>query len=184
MVGQPPARLSVRRSRPERPFSRRLRGVKLAATAARAARPKAELDAQRSRRLCARCASPTAFRLCHDGSGPCSDEGLHASVASSLARVWLAAAYTAPAFSPTGGGWRRQIHDQHRPHNRGQGAPRGRGLERRNDPMGTATGPAASARSSLAAALREEPAVCEPRLIEYDLPSLLAEAARLAAPTG
>jgi hypothetical protein len=34
---------------------------------------------------------------------------------------------------------------------------------------------------SLPAALREQEAVCEPRLIEYDLPSLFAEAARLAA---
>jgi len=37
---------------------------------------------------------------------------------------------------------------------------------------------------SLPAALREEPAVCEPRLIKYDLPSLLAEAGRLAASSG
>ena len=34
---------------------------------------------------------------------------------------------------------------------------------------------------SLPSALREEPSVCEPRLIKYDLPSLFAEAARLAA---
>jgi hypothetical protein len=37
---------------------------------------------------------------------------------------------------------------------------------------------------SLPAALREQPAVCEPRLIKYDLPSLFAEAARLAASSG
>jgi hypothetical protein len=37
---------------------------------------------------------------------------------------------------------------------------------------------------SLPAALREEPAVCEPRLVKYDLPSLFAEAARLAASAG
>jgi hypothetical protein len=37
---------------------------------------------------------------------------------------------------------------------------------------------------SLPAALRKEPSVCEPRLIEYDLPSLFAEAARLAASSG
>jgi Replication-relaxation len=34
---------------------------------------------------------------------------------------------------------------------------------------------------SLPSALREEPGVCEPRLIKYELPSLFAEAARLAA---
>jgi hypothetical protein len=37
---------------------------------------------------------------------------------------------------------------------------------------------------SLPAALREEPGVCEPRLIKYELPSLFAEAARLAASSG
>jgi hypothetical protein len=37
---------------------------------------------------------------------------------------------------------------------------------------------------SLPAGLREQPAVCEPRLIEYDLPLLFAEAARLAASSG
>ena len=37
---------------------------------------------------------------------------------------------------------------------------------------------------SLPAALREEPAVCEPRLIKYDVPSLFVEAARLAASSG
>ena len=37
---------------------------------------------------------------------------------------------------------------------------------------------------SLPAALREEPAVCEPRLIKYDLASLFAEAGRLAASSG
>jgi Replication-relaxation len=37
---------------------------------------------------------------------------------------------------------------------------------------------------SLPAALREEPGVCEPRVIEYDLSSLFAEAARLAASSG
>jgi hypothetical protein len=37
---------------------------------------------------------------------------------------------------------------------------------------------------SLPAALREQPAVCEPRLIEYDLPSLFADACRLAASSG
>jgi hypothetical protein len=37
---------------------------------------------------------------------------------------------------------------------------------------------------SLPAALREEPAVCEPRFIKYDLPSLLAEAACLASSSG
>jgi hypothetical protein len=37
---------------------------------------------------------------------------------------------------------------------------------------------------SLPPALREQEAVCEPRLIEYDLPSLFAEAARLAASAG
>ena len=36
---------------------------------------------------------------------------------------------------------------------------------------------------SLPAVLREEPGVCEPRLIKYDLPSLFAAAARLAAST-
>ena len=36
---------------------------------------------------------------------------------------------------------------------------------------------------SLPAALREEPGVCEPRLIKYDLPSLFAAAARLAEST-
>jgi hypothetical protein len=36
---------------------------------------------------------------------------------------------------------------------------------------------------SLPAALREEPGVCEPRLIKYDLPSLFADAVRLAAST-
>src|SRR5674476_1463983 len=75
MVGQPPARLSVRRSRPERPFSRRLRGVKLAATAARAARLKAELDAQRSRRLWARCASPPRSVSATTGLGPALTKG-------------------------------------------------------------------------------------------------------------
>src|SRR5208283_4112175 len=47
--------------------------------------------------------------------------------------------------SPTGGGRRQRTHDQHRPHNRAKGAPRGRGLERRNDRLGTATGTAVSA---------------------------------------
>jgi hypothetical protein len=37
---------------------------------------------------------------------------------------------------------------------------------------------------SLPPALREEPAVCSPRLIKYDVPSLFAEAARLAASSG
>jgi Replication-relaxation len=37
---------------------------------------------------------------------------------------------------------------------------------------------------SLPPALREEPAVCSPRLIKYDLTSLLADAARLAASSG
>jgi Replication-relaxation len=37
---------------------------------------------------------------------------------------------------------------------------------------------------SLPAVLREEPGVCEPRLIRYDLPSLFAAATRLAASTG
>src|SRR5665647_3866671 len=87
-----------------------------------------------------------ALRLCHDGSGPCSDEGLRAAVTSSLARVRLAAAYTAPAFSPTDGGRRQRTHDQHRPHHRAKGAPRGRGLERRDYRLGTATATAVSAR--------------------------------------
>jgi Replication-relaxation len=37
---------------------------------------------------------------------------------------------------------------------------------------------------TLPAALREQEAVCEPRLIKYDLPSIFAEAARLAASSG
>src|SRR3989442_1543492 len=85
-----------------------------------------------------------ALRVWHNGSGPCPDEGLRVSVTSSLARVRPGAAYTAPAFSR----WAPApdpmtnigltIADR---------ALLGRGLERRNDPMGTATGTAVSARS-------------------------------------